>query len=374
MHLFYNGRFLTQNVTGVQRYSHEVLAAWDRILEASPSMRARFQITVISPCRGLLYRPEWRHIKLQTIGRLSGHAWEQFELPIAADGPLFCPGNTAPILSLIAGQPVFVTIHSLSYRFFPSAYSLSFRALYRVITPLVLRFARRVFTVSEAERNSIAHYYPRQIGNVATVHLGGISAEYRSKIFTIAPMTTHSPYVLCVGSLMRSKNIQRIIAAAQQLVHETPLNFVFAGAMARNFTEMNLVIPPELMGRLHFLGHLTNSELVAWYKGAECLLFPSLYESFGLPVIEAMACGCPVVASNISALREVCGSAASYCDPIDIASIVLAVREVTENTVIRSEMVLRGFARAQKFNWESCARSLLEIIENEIGSDHPLQD
>jgi len=370
MHLFYNGRFLTQNVTGVQRYSHEVLAAWDQILAASPAIRARFQITVITPSGGLLYRPNWRHIKLRTIGRLGGHAWEQLELPFAIDGPLFCPGNTAPVLSLVAGRPVFVAIHSLAYRYFPSAYSLPFRVAYILITPLVLRFARRVITVSEAERKSIARFYPRRVDRVATIHLGGTSDEGRSAIPTIAPITTHRPYILYVGSLTRSKNIQGIIAAAKRLISGTSLNFVFAGDIAGNFARMNLAIPPELLSRLHFLGHLGNSELVAWYKGAECLLFPSFYESFGLPAIEAMVCGCPVVASDIPALREICGSAALYCDPIDIASIVTAIRGVTENTTTRSEMITRGFAQAQKFSWEVCARSLLEIIEKEIGVEN----
>jgi hypothetical protein len=130
MQLYYNGRFQTQHLTGLQRYSPEVLATWDTMLKKSPELRERITIAVLAPRDGHLYQPNWKHIEQRHFGKRSGYMWEQTELPVALDGPLFCRGNTAPILSLLPGKPVFVTVHDLSCCYFPNAYSSKFRDAY----------------------------------------------------------------------------------------------------------------------------------------------------------------------------------------------------------------------------------------------------
>ena len=145
MEIVINGRFLTQNVTGVQRYARELVQALNSILEETPNAT----VSVVCP-RLSEPPPVWRHIVLREVGRLRGHAWEQFELPWYSRGKtLFCPANTAPVISLMGAQPVVVTVHDLSYKYFPSAYHPAFRLWYSFITPLVLHRAKTVITVSD---------------------------------------------------------------------------------------------------------------------------------------------------------------------------------------------------------------------------------
>ena len=151
-----NGRFLTQRITGVQRYARELVQALDAVLDAKPEIK----VTVVSP-RLSEAPPAWRNIELRQVGYLRGHAWEQFELPWYSRGKtLFCPGNTAPVISLLSAQPVIVTVHDLSYRYFPEAYRPAFRLWYGLIIPLVLRRAASIITVSESERRAIIAHYP----------------------------------------------------------------------------------------------------------------------------------------------------------------------------------------------------------------------
>ena len=156
MDIVINGRFLTQGITGVQRYARELVQAIDAILDARNDLR----ITVISP-RLSRKPPGWRNVVLHEGGHLHGHAWEQLELPRLSRGRmLFCPGNMAPVLSLLGSQRVVVTVHDLSYRYFPSAYSHTFRMWYGMVVPMVLRHANAVITVSNSERNAIIGHYP----------------------------------------------------------------------------------------------------------------------------------------------------------------------------------------------------------------------
>jgi glycosyltransferase involved in cell wall biosynthesis len=363
MKIYYNGRFLTQRLTGVQRYSHEVLGAWDRMLEKSPALRERISITVLAPRDGHLYKPNWKHIELRYVGKHSGYLWEQTELPAALDGPLFCPGNTAPILSLLSGNPVVVTVHDLSYRYFPSAYSRKFRVAYGLIMPFVFRFARKIFTVTDSERQMMGRCYPGALGRIVPIIPGSFSPLVLEQIPGILAQPSERPYVLYVGSITKRKNVQGVLDVALEMVRNTELSFFFVGDISKSFIQPNLSVPEEFRDRIRFLGRIDDAELISWYKGAACLVFPSFYESFGSPPVEAMTCGCPVIVSDIPALREVGGDAVLYCDPHDRTSIILAIRRLTEDLNLNAEMRALGTARAARYSWENCARTLLESIE-----------
>jgi glycosyltransferase involved in cell wall biosynthesis len=358
MQLVINGRFLTQRVTGVQRYARELARALDAILDHKPE----FRITVLSPMLRGADVPTWRNIELQQVGYLRGHAWEQFELPWYSRGkPLFCPGNTAPTLSLLGNQLVIVTVHDLSFKYFPEAYRPTFRMWYGLIIPLVLNRATCVITVSESERQRIAKEYPATSPRLHAIANGGLPQD----LLIDRPIDDDpgASFVLYVGSLSKRKNFPRMLEVARQLTRKCGFKFVFVGDVPRTLVSSNSNVPDDVSSHVTFVGAVDDQlELISYYKNAKCLLFPSLYESSGLPPIEAMGCGCPVIASDIPALRERCGEAAMYCDPHDVESMVAAVESLMNDAESRSRLRALGYQRASTFTWERCAHETLELI------------
>ena|ERR1700733_1211970 len=357
MEIVINGRFLTQQVTGVQRYARELVGALDGILDERPDIN----VTILSP-RLPGDTPSWRNIGLRQVGFLTGHVWEQFELPLYSRGKtLFCPGNLAPVISLIVNQRVVVTLHDLSYIYFPEAYRWTFRIWYNLIIPLVLRRARDVITVSEAERSSIILHYPFVECRLYAIANGGLPANLQ--IVGAGKPKIGTGYILYVGSLSKRKNISRMIEAASRLARERNFDFVFVGDVSKSLSIFETEIPKDIKTNMTFIGAVSDpTRLASYYQNAKCFLFPSLYESSGLPPIEAMAFGCPVLASDIPALRERCGEAALFCDPLDVDSIVAGLERIMDDGALRARLKTLGYQRASSFTWQRCARETLDLI------------
>ena len=353
-----NGRFLLQPVTGVQRYARELVGALDDLLQAQMGVA----VEVYMP-RMPAAVPRWKNIGLHVAGKLRGHAWEQFELPrLSAGQVLFCPGNTAPAASLLSRQKVVVCVHDLSYKYFPEAYSRAFRLLYGALIPLVLRRADAIVTVSESERLAITRYYPFAASRLVAIQNGG-----RGRPAEQAPAVPASikGYVLYVGSLSKRKNFPGMLEAACRLVRRRGFSFVFVGAVSSSLTASAGTIPDDMKDHIRFAGQVDDpAELAGYYENAACFLFPSFYEASPLPPIEAMAFGCPVIASDIPSLRERCGAAAVYCDPGSIASIEQAVERVMDDASLRETLRLGGYRRSELFSWEACARRVLDVIRD----------
>lgn len=364
MEFLINGRFLTQPVTGVQRYAREILDGIDALLTNNRDT----QITVISP-RLTEPPPTWKNIILRQVGILQGHPWEQVELPLYARGKLlFCPGNTAPIISLIGAQDVVVTIHDLSYKYFPEAYRRAFRLWYRFLIPLALRRATSIITVSESERMAIIQHYPFAASRLHVIANGGLPLNFPESSFdTQAQSNFDAPaqnnYVLYVGSFSKRKNFPRLIEVACRLARERGFHFVFVGDTAKTMTTHEVGISEDVSPFITLIGPTDDPDkLASLYRQAACFLFPSLYKSSGLPPIEAMAYGCPVIASDIPALRERCGDAAIYCDPYDVELIVSATTRVMEDAALRLHMRTLGYRQAASFSWTRSAQQTLELI------------
>jgi glycosyltransferase involved in cell wall biosynthesis len=350
-----NGRFLTQRVTGVQRYAHELLRALDTVIASNPEV----EITVLSP-RMRDFMPPWRNLKHQAVGILQGHLWEQTELALhIRDAILFCPGNTAPLLSLRMAQRVVVCVHDLSYLYFPSAYDWRFRLLYQALIPAILRRADKIITVSNSEKSAIVSRFPNSISKVIAIQNGGLPATR----YQIMEVTERREYVLYVGTLSRRKNFPNMLKVACELAARRKFRFIFVGSTPEGFEQTKQKIPVELRPFITFAGQIDNTEdLMTIYKKAACFLFPSFYEASPLPPIEAMACGCPVVASNIPSLIERCGDAAIYCNPESTASIASAIERIMDDPSLRDDLTARGTIRAEKYTWEKCAADTLSEI------------
>ena len=169
--------------------------------------------------------------------------------------------------------------------------------------------------------------------------------------------------VLYVGSLSKRKNFPRIFEVACRLSRERGFHFVFVGEASKTFVNTEVRIPDECAANITFAGAVNDpAELIQYYHKATCFFFPSLYELSGLPPIEAMTCGCPVIVSDIPALRERCGNAAVYCDPHDMDSIAAAIVRVMDDAALRSTLSLIGSKIAANYSWDACARQTLELI------------
>ncbi len=264
------------------------MQALDTLLDTHPDV----SITVLSP-RLSDTPPAWRNISLCQVGRLHGHAWEQFELPWYSRGQmLFCPGNTAPVISLLGGQTVIVTIHDLSYKYFPKAYHPAFRLWYSVIIPLILYRARAVITVSQSECRAIIARYPRVAQRLNAIPNGGLPAGFLTETTnTAAP---RSNYILYVGSFSKRKNFPRMLEAACRLARKRRFYFLFVGGTSKSLAAPVASIPADLEAYITLVNAMNDTaSLVSYYQKAACFLFPSLYKSSGLPPIEAMACRMP---------------------------------------------------------------------------------
>ncbi|WP_440980289.1 glycosyltransferase family 4 protein (plasmid) [Sphingomonas pseudosanguinis] len=351
-----NGRFLTQGITGVQRYARELLPAFDALLDSRPELRVR----LLTPPIDHDSVPALRNIRHESVGRRQGHAWEQLDLPRhVGRAVLFCPGNTAPVASLLGRGRVVVTVHDLSYRYFPEAYSRGFRLLYNRLIPLILRRADRVVTVSQSERRAILEHYPFADERLIAIQNGGLPTGIDEQ----TPDPAADPTVLYVGSLSKRKNFPGMLAAAIRLARTRGTRFVFIGGVPQGLTETLSSVPDDLRDHIRFAGQVNDwDQLLAAYRSAHCFLFPSFYEASPLPPIEAMGCGCPVIAGDIPSLRERCDDAARYCDPADIDGIVAAVEAVLDDPAHASALRAAGYAQARRYSWHHCAQATLDAI------------
>ena len=371
MRLAVDGRFLTQALSGVQRYGRELCRTLDEALEqdardaGSRAEVAGLEVTLLTP-RLADVPPPYRHLRIVEVGRLHGHAWEQLELPYYARrfDLLFCPGNVAPIASLWGRTPVVVTVHDLAFRYHPETVTPRFRRLYELVVPQVLGRAERVITVSEAERRLMLQFFPDADKRLVAVANGGPAAATEAGADPGDPSPPEGPYLLYVGVLNHRKNVNGLVAASKRLLEDRPdLSAVFVGARANAFAPVDL---GEADPRVILTGPVSDAALAEFYRRASVTLFPSLHEASGLPPVEAMAHGCPVVVSDIPALRERCGDAALYCDPHDVGSIVAATEQVLDDEELATTLVERGLQRSTHYTWERCLAETLRVIHEAV--------
>jgi glycosyltransferase involved in cell wall biosynthesis len=294
--------------------------------------------------RELSARLPYRVVKPPSaLSHRAGHAWEQAVLPaLTARAPaLLCPANLAPL----AARNVVVVIHDVAPLRHPGWYSGLYANVQRRLLPLIARRARQVITVSEFSRTELAEL----LGVDAKVVPGGVDARFR-------PQDTKRdrPYVLTVASQTARKNLSALVPAAAALAREGIQLLVAGGHRPQFASEANLA-------GLTLLGHVPDDELPALYAGAEAFVLPSVYEGFGLPVLEAMASGTPVIAADTTALPETCGGAARLVAP-DGEALREAVMQLIADADERARLRELGLERAREFSWERTAREVDEVV------------
>jgi glycosyltransferase involved in cell wall biosynthesis len=347
-----NGRFLTQGMTGVQRFATELTAAADALAALGHWPPAR-----------VLHPPgardaELHALRAEAVGSRGGQAWEQVDLPRALRGDLLVNlGNTAPIL---AGAHQAVVIHDAGAFDTPESYSFAFRTWYRLLQRLLARRGAQILTVSEFSRGRIAAALGVDPATIAVLLEGG---EHILRIPADGSVLGRhglepARYALVVGNPAAHKNLAALTAAAEVLGRHGLTLAVAGAADPAVFRAAGGVAAEAAL----LLGRVSDAELRALYENALCLVFPSRYEGFGLPPLEAMSCGCAVVAAHAGAVPEVCGSAALYFDPTQPTTLVEALDRLVTEDGLRHGLRQAGLARAATFTWERAARELLAHV------------
>jgi glycosyltransferase involved in cell wall biosynthesis len=353
-HIVINGRFLSQAVTGVQRYAVELLRSLDILL--STGTLEPNPVTVLVPANAHTV-PSYSFLQVRRVGHLTGQLWEQLELPLFARGKLlFTPCGGAPILH----DCHVVTIPDAAVFATPTAYSLLYRTWYRWLHSRLCKKAQHILTVSQFSKSELIRWCDVDPSRVSVTYLGcdhAISPERDNSILKKYDLDSR-PYIFAVSSRNPNKNFAGIVKAIRLLDMQNIKVVVAGGANSRVF-EASYSLPSHVQE----VGYITDVELRALYQHAKCFLFPSFYEGFGLPSVEAMANGCPVVAAKAASLSEICGEAALYCDPNNPASIAAQIRTVLHDEKIRNKLILDGTRQAGKFLWEGTARQTWEVLQ-----------
>jgi glycosyltransferase involved in cell wall biosynthesis len=351
--IFINGRFLAQPVTGVQRYAHELFRHVDLILqETGPDVRL---ICLAPPESKNL--PDWKRIEVRRVGVNIGNLWEQIDLPIAARGNfLFSPTNIGPIL--YSNQAV--TLHDASIFAVPQAYTRTFRAKYALTFRSLVRIAKLILTDSVFSQRELSHYLGVPASRFKVIPLGGdhlnaIPAD--SSTLQRHGLAKHS-YIFSVASQSSHKNFSSLLEAARQL--ENGLQFAAAGGSYGTVFQKS--VAQSVPTNVRMLGYINDHELKALYENALAFIFPSTYEGFGLPVLEAMNCGCPVLCSKAASLPEVAGPAALYFDPMDVNEISDLIVKLQSDPGLQGDLSRRGREQAAGFSWMKTARETLAAL------------
>ena len=337
---------------GVGRYTQRLLSELDCLVEDSV-------ITAIG-ATGETSIPDG----IQTEGRVPTHSgfcahiWEQISLKHRIDygefDLLHTPAGNPPILSTTR---LVTTIHDISPIINPNWFSDRYVAFYRVMTPIVLRVSDRIITVSEFSKEEIVDEYNIAGEKIVPIYNG---VEPRSEeTGTSCPQVSSGEFLLFVGSMNPRKNLDRLIKAYSQYQRQaaSPLPLVLAGPSNNVFAESDHDNINEILN----LGYVSEDELTWLYINAALFVFPSLYEGFGLPILEAMSARTPVLTSDRGAMAEVAGDAAYFVDPTNIAAIADSITKLLDNDEYRQELAEQGRQRSDYFDWSETARRTLEV-------------
>lgn len=350
--VYINGRFLCNKTDGISRFSLE-------ICKQLKMLNLDFKIVI----------PKWLEYKneegfeIVTFGGLKSHFWEQIDLL------MFLKNLDNPLLLNLSGLgPLFyrnqiITIHDLSFYENKKWFSRAYTFFYSIATPILAKKSLKILTVSNFSKNEIIKYLKIEEGKIEVVY-NAVANDIEKSCFNIklSPVVNKIldyKYILSVSSIDPRKNLQRLIYSFLEL-NLVDYKLVLVGKSSSHFN-IKLLSDSE---SIIFTGFVSDSDLSILYKKCEFFIYPSLYEGFGIPPLEAMKNGCAVIASDIPSLKEVCSDAALYVNPDDTESIKNGILKIIKDSVLKSDLKLKGNLRSEFFKWEISGEKIYNIIKN----------
>jgi len=272
--------------------------------------------------------------------------------------------------------PYVVSIHDLSYYVHPERCPPVRRQYWYAMTSHSVKMADRIITISENSRRDIIRYFPESESRIRITPLAAHKRFRRIELSRQQSLLTqyehrlkHRPYVLYIGTLEPGKNVARIMQAFDMVAEKNPDHIlVLAGDKGWLYESVfDTIEKAACRDRIVYLGHVGDMEAVHLFNFADAFVFPSLYEGFGLPPLEAMQCGCPVITSNRSSIPEVVGDAAIMVNPESVEEISVAMQGLLESRGAREEYSQAGLERARLFSWDKCAAETLSVYREVAG-------
>lgn len=343
MAIYINGRYLLQPQTGVNRFAYELTKAM---------VGNGVDLVVVCPNGKIHADYDISTFPIRRCGFGKSHFWEQFILPFYF---LFKRDILVNFTSL---GPLFIrrkvmTIHDLAFYENPKWYSKSYVWFYKIMTPLCAKTSKCILTVSEFSKKEIHKYLGVSKDKIHVIY-NAVADKFKHR----EQGNLANRYILAVSTMDPRKNFRRLVDAFIGWENTLNAQLYLVGGRNSIFTETSIAENPNI----RWLGRVSDEELVKLYQGATCFIYPSLYEGFGIPPLEAMSSGSPVIVSDIQPLREVCGDAAIYIDPMDVHSIRAALSQIVDNEKLRDALIIKGCERLKLFTWTKSAKKLTALI------------
>ncbi|MFB6186466.1 MAG: glycosyltransferase family 4 protein [Halobacteriaceae archaeon] len=348
-----NGRVLAKPTAGgVGRYTYQLLSEFKTMTEECSIVAVGAEGVSDVPAQITVDE------QVPVHSGFRAHLWEQVSLPLKLRSRKFdvfhTPAGHPPIIS---GTPLVTTIHDISPITNPEWFTDKYVALYRLLTPLAIRASARIITVSDFARQEILERYPAARGKVVAIHNGVTPRDLTNSV--PCSQVTSGKYLLFVGSANPRKNLKGLLKAYRKYRQQAkdPYPLVLVGPDGDVFAETDI---PDVNG-VQQLGFVSEEKLTWLYSNAALFVFPSLYEGFGLPILEAMSVRTPVVTSDRGAMAEVADDAAHLVDPINPNAIAAGIQDVLDDREYRETLCQKGKSRSTKFSWSRTARRTLEV-------------
>lgn len=351
MIIYINARFLTQPITGVQRFAIEISKQLKILMEE--------HVLFVSPSN-IIHNEIAKELGVSVIGKRKGHLWEQIDLPnyLKKKGnPLLINlANTGPVFY----KNKFITIHDIAFNVYPETYSKSFLYFYKLLIPNLIRTSKHVITVSNFSKQEIIKYYKIDNENISVIY----NAVNASFIKNPNEELLNKQYILAVSSINHRKNLLGILKAFKKFL-EKNMNitlYVIGDLETKSFANVDLT-QFITNNNIKILGRVSDEELMQFYSNTIGFIYPSFYEGFGIPPLEAQRCGCPILISNISCFPEIFKDSAIYCDPYSTDSIMAGIEKLVDNNELCQSLKAKGFENANRYSWEHSALKLKSIID-----------
>ncbi len=342
MKILFDGRvFSHTNFTGVENYS-KIL--YQEFLKSE-------NITLLKPkSKNKILQHLWEHLILPWKGR-------KYDL-------LFSPANIAPIWKF-KNTKLVITLHDNAFITHPQTVSTLFYFYYKYTIPRSLKIADRIITISEFSKSEIIKSYPFVKDKIEVIYNG-----VDIKQFYPINKNKKDRYILFVGSLNPRKNFLSLIQAFEKISLNIDIKLKIVGnfgdIFALSIEEQDIIKIAKENSRIVFLENIDNKQLVELYQKALIFVFPSTYEGFGLPPLEAMACGTPVISSNMASLPEVCGDSVVYIDPFDIDDIAQKIGSLLQDVSLQNRLRYMGLERVKNFSWEKSAKEHMQNFKEVV--------